>query len=530
MMKKPFCGCLIVLIACLALTRFAPVWADPPESELVTADEAFAVAQNWVTLIVHLKGSWGGTAAAQVLGVEEFRRGDRSLGYYCPVAPQGFVIVTLRRELAPVKAYSEASDLEPTSVQGMADLLKIGLEQTLDTIEVQVGAVATARPEDVARLVESPGYEAWHALSLDPTEFRRSLAGRSLETAVLLENYQEGEWLLTTSWDQKDPFWELTPMGDGGQCLVGCNALAAAQVLAHWDWPPAGVGIHMYFWDGDDSCGGLVGGGMLTANYNDAYDWARMVDRYRDDGAGGWQDQDGNPLTQAHVDAVAELCYEAGVASSMDYGHCASGTPTHAFEGVYESYYRYSTACTRRNHVDYTASEWFDRIKAQINLNRPILYHIKGHGIVADGWEEVASMKWYHFNYGWDNHRTTWYELDQLHQVDPAGGPDDEYMLENIVPAPSLGSSLAGLYFTVPPTYPFYYFDQDAAGDSATFLAGHGLQFLPGITVRCRSGTGDAIRFRGPDTLLFTRGDQTRGIRIFDGTVRLNQGGSLRFQ
>lgn len=527
-MRKPHTKYLTVLIAGLALAWLAaPAWAGPPEPQLPGADEATVVARNWVALIIHLKGGWGTAPTAQVLGVEELRRGERLLGYFCPVAPRGFVIITLRRELAPVKAYSESSDLAPGSDEGLTDLLKIGLEQTLDAIEARAGPVASARPEDVARLVESPRYETWDALLLAPTAFTRSLAERSLETAVLLRNYQEGEILLSTSWHQGDPYRELAPMGNGGQCKVGCNALAAAQVLAHWDWPPAGVGTHSYPWDGDDSCPGLVGGGVLSVTYSDSYDWPRIVDRYVDDGAGGWEDQDGDPLTQAHVDAVAELCYEVGVASEMDYGFCSSGTPTHVFEGVYQNHYRYATACTRRNHEDYTASEWFDRIKAQINLNRPVLYHIKGHGIVGDGWEEIGATKWYHFNYGWDSFRNAWYELDNLHQVDAAGGPDDEYMLENIVPAPALGSSLAGVH--APPAYPYRYFDQDAAGESATFQAGQGLQFLPGITVRCSSGTGDAIRFQGAGTLLFTRGDRSRGIRVDDGTLRLNAGGAVRF-
>jgi hypothetical protein len=489
-------------------------------------DEALTVANNWVTLIVHLTGSWGAAPEARVVGIEEFRRGERLLGYYCPVSPRGFVIITLRRELAPVKAYSEDSALEPEMDVGMADLLKIGLERTLDAIEARAGPIATARPEDVARLVESPRYATWDALSLEPMAFRRSLAERSPRTAVLLENYQEGEILLSTSWHQRDPYRALAPMGDGGQCKVGCNALAAAQILAYWHWPPAGVGASSYIWDGDDSCDGPVGGGELSVTHSDAYDWPRMVNRYVADGAGGWEDQDGNPLTQAHVDAVAELCYEAGVASEMDYGFCSSGTPTHRFEGVYETHYRYSTACTRRNRENYTPNEWFDRIKAQINLNRPILYHIRGHGIVADGWRTFYGEQEYHFNYGWDDGYTAWYKLDELYQIG-GGTPDNEYMLENIVPEPASGSSLAGVL--APPAYPFRYFDQDAAGDSATFQAGQGLQFLTGITVRCNIGADDAIRFHGPNTLLFTRGDQSRGIRVYNGTIRLNRGGSLRF-
>ena len=128
-------------------------------------------------------------------------------------------------------------------------------------------------------------------------------------------------------------------------------------------------------------------------------------------------------------------------------------------------------------------------------------------------------------NYGWDDGHNTWYTLDALHY--PSGGSiDDEYMLENIYPAPALGSSISGTYGR--PSFPWRYFDRDATGSSATFEAGQELQFLPDIVVICTSTTGGSINFYG-SSLLFTRGDGERGIQIHNGVIKLHRNGGLTF-
>ena len=129
-------------------------------------------------------------------------------------------------------------------------------------------------------------------------------------------------------------------------------------------------------------------------------------------------------------------------------------------------------------------------------------------------------------NYGWSGTGDDiWYTLDALFQVG-GGDTSDEYILENIYPAQSLHSSLAGTYTT--PSFVYRYFNVDATGASATFEAGHYLQFLPGITV---TSTG-TIRFEGSstsNTRLFSRGDIGRGARINDGVIKMSANGSIKF-
>ena len=59
------------------------------------------------------------------------------------------------------------------------------------------------------------------------------------------------------------------------------------------------------------------------APYSDTYDWPNMIDDcIWNQTLSLWEDHNHNPLTvtQAQIDAVAELSHEIGVAVGMDYG------------------------------------------------------------------------------------------------------------------------------------------------------------------------------------------------------------------
>jgi hypothetical protein len=524
--------------------------SSPVHAEMVTMEDALTVAENWIAVIIHEEGDWGGSGAAYVEEIREFKRGERVLGYSCHVKPQGFMVISLHKELAPVKAYSAVSNLDPESDGGMTDVIKGGMERVLNAIEEQVGPMESVRSEKLGSILEINYRDAWEKIGIDTTIFEQDLESGELEM-----NYQEGQVLLSSHWHQRDPYNPLCPTGDTGctDCcpdepyicspsfptLVGCVATAGAQIMNYWSWPPYGVGSDSYNWDGDDSCDGNTGGGALSATFSDYYDWRHMVNQYVwDSGQNRWEDENGNPLTQAHLDAVAELCYEVGVAVQMDYGVCGSSAYTADapfwtvdMEDAYEDHYRYHEKCHKRDRKDYSAGDWFILLRSEFGTNRPVQYNIPGHSIVADGWLEAGGLQWYHINYGWGwtwlcDGCDMWYAVDCIY----GGDPGEEYALVGIKPVPALGSWLSGTYLRA--GFPYRYFDRDATGGSATFEAGQNLQFLPEITVTCTSTAGGSIRFKGSSsqsTLLFTRGDRTKGVRIHDSAVRLNRYGSIKF-
>jgi hypothetical protein len=270
--------------------------------------------------------------------------------------------------------------------------------------------------------------------------------------------------------------------------------------MRYWCWPPYGV----------------------PAGWNDSYDWVNMP-------LGATSSS-----PQVAIDAVAELSSEVGIAVGMNYCSgvgehaCESSATTSNMVGVYSAYFRYHPGCGYLLRPSWDPVTWFQFIKDQMNLNRPIQYRVVGHSIVCDGWREIggAPLRQYHMNYGWGGGATTWYSLDSLH----LGNPAEEYMVINIVPVTHIGASPAGTY-TLDTSFPYRYFDLDAAGTVATFNAGQYLQSLPGIKVTCAAGTGNNVRFLGASTAntrIFTRGDISKGIRIQDGGIKLQPNGGFK--
>jgi hypothetical protein len=512
-MKLKFLSSMLVIVVLAS-----PIWA-----EMATMDEALTVAENWITCVIQREGSWGSSDWAEVEDIQEFTRNGRVIGHFFKVEPVGFIVVSIRKELAPVKAYSAECNLNPQSDEGMADLLKTKMEGLLDVIEQSRGAIKAAGVSDVRDLLEIDYRPAWDELCGGI----RAL-GEDLESIQAADSFGQVGPLLSSSWHQGDPYnQECQPAsGDCTQdrCAVGCVALAGAQIMRYWAWPPWGEN-HL-----DNH----------RVNFEDDYDWLSMPDELT---VSSDEDQ---------INAVSELCYEIGKAVGMEYclKGCQSGAYTSDMNDVYVNHYRYSPNCSFGGW-SYNYENWFYFIKKQINANRLVHYSLKDHSLVVDGWKVGPAGQKYHMNYGWagkvpnpdspaycpdwdiyDN-SNAWYTLDAL----PCSDPNDEYMGINIYPAQALGAELTEESYEKNEEFPYWYFDLDATGESVTFEAGQELQFLPKVTVTC-TGTGDdSIRFEGTNsnnTRLFSiKGTATGGkvaeARIYDGQIRLYQNGSIKF-
>ena len=473
----------------------------------VTSDEALSVAQNWISLITRIKGHWAGSQAAEAVSCEKFKKGNKPIGYFCRVKPRGFVVISQYGVLAPVKAYSSMSDLNPDVDEGITGVLKRKMDRILAHIEKKVGPIEQAPLVDVEKILEINQSHDWELLGGDRTALQNELDAEA--TAI---NYQSSKVLLSTEWAQGDPFNSQVPAPPSGddctepRCTAGCGPVALGQVMRHWCWPPYG-----------------------QEDVNHIYDWPNMPDKLTAS----------SPMVQ--IDAVAGLLHEIGIEAGADYcggdsSPCATDTCFASCLGkdmldALEDHFWYSDDADDMDRNDDSAVGWFDRIKNQINRNRPLPYRVEGHFIVADGWQEIGTtpIRQYHMNYGWANSDTAWYTLDELIY----GGEDEERLLEDVYPATALGSWVEGIYMSFPNYY--YYFDQCASGKNAFF--NFNLQFLPGVTLK-GTGTGsiEAINFmavpetyEGISTRLFYSGDKTKGIRIDKGAIQLMNNGGITF-
>jgi hypothetical protein len=411
-------------IAALVMFLITPLAGRGVHGEIGTMDEARQVCQNWLKYMISQRGAWAGDVSPEIIGSYEIMENDTVLGYYFTISPSGYIVVPVLKELPPIKAYSEKYSLDIEETQGILSLLKNVLHSRIRLYTKTYGSLDAVQPSTGDVLLGRGHKVAWK-------KFLKSAKGFEADLMRgVLPSLTEAGPLLTTSWYQGSPYNNLCPMGDGGRCIVGCVATAASQIMKYWHWPPYGDGSRSYEWDGDDSCDSThsVGAGtQLDATFWDLYDWRNMPDSC-DLGC-----------TPEQEDALAELCYEVGIAFKMDYGVCGSGPyeNTGYAVTVYPTYFRYSSEINRRTRTDYSAAEWFDIIQNEINSLRPMQYHISGHSIVCDGWRIAAAQNQYHMNYGWGNARSTWYSIDSLYcswEPDSLCPISKDYLIRQIKP------------------------------------------------------------------------------------------------
>lgn len=289
----------------LALFPSTSLMDRPVRAEPLTEQAVRRAAETWVRYVTA-----DAKPNAVINRMEPYEENGHTMAYIAHIANGGFCLCAKDDLLLPVYLYSPENTFDPENP---------GYQYVLYEIA-----------ERMRLLTEASGQQKNTLLRHKTSLLRRKrmwkdlFSGHAPASEVSKESSSDAppdmmELALTTTWDQFPPYNNACPMGDGGRTVVGCAATAMAQIMRYWEWPPFGMGNSSYLWDGDQSCGGDVGGGTLSATYSDPYDWQNMPD----DCTGG--------CTQMEESALSELCYEIGVSVRMDYGRCSSGTPLHAF-------------------------------------------------------------------------------------------------------------------------------------------------------------------------------------------------------
>jgi len=399
-----------ILVILAALTAGFLV---PAQAEQATVSEMEQVCVNWLDHVVRQQGAWGGSVSPSIAAATPILVDGLLLGYAYDIAPQGHVVVPVMMEMPPVKAYSDLYDLNMEDADGPAELIREVLASRAQLFIAAYGSLDAAQPERADALFGNAHRRLWDIYTQPAEQCRSELTRSGLD-----QRTQVGP-LLSTAWHQNSPYNLYAPEGDGGQCVVGCVATAIAQVVRFWNWPPLGEGSSSYYWDGDQSCGGNVGGGTLSASYMDPYDWDNMPN----------QAYPGSP-EEVRL-AVAELCYEIGIMVEMDYGRCGSGAYTQVVQTILPAYMRYADQILDQRRVQHTPESWFAEVVDEINLGRPMVYRISGHAIVCDGWRDTGGVNQYHMNYGWGGSYNTWFAIDDLYISED---PMQEVMYKRIEP------------------------------------------------------------------------------------------------
>jgi hypothetical protein len=383
-------------------------------AETTSVEEAENVCVNWMTSVMRHTGEWAGTTSPRIESIDEIMFGDAPIARVFQIAPSGYVVVPVLREMPPVLTYSDVSKFNKDDQDGYAAMIREIFNHRARLFVDTYGSLEASQSNFDIQLFDDINVQNWARFAVSAESFSPARDTGSNATIGPL---------LTQTWHQGSPYNNLCPMGDGGRCVVGCVATAAAQIMAYWKWPEFGEGSSSYYWNGDNSCGGNTSGQTLSADYSDPYDWDNIVD-------------DCGSCTPEEQAALAELNYEVGVAFEMDYGRCGSGTWTSMATMVFPTYFRYDPGIHQRNRSAYDIEEWMDMIREEVSAGRPMQYRISGHSIVCDGWRTISGIQHYHFNYGWDDGHNAWYLPDNLHCTWDGCDPMVEFMIRYIQPEP----------------------------------------------------------------------------------------------
>lgn len=247
-----------------------------------------------------------------------------------------------------------------------------------------------------------------------PDGLKDLLKSYERQIAALGDNYQAnqtatrtaftGEKLLNTAeWNQMAPFNKYTP----NNYVTGCVATAGAIVMKHHGYPAKGTGSHSYTWNGQ----------TLTANFGHDYDWASMPAKY-----------DGT--NDAAFDGVARLMADLGVAVEMQYAKSGSGASMEDLLTALKKYFGYSKYARLLAIADLGAEVWNDRLRAEIDANRPILYSAVdsnkgGHSFVIDGYKDES----FSVNWGWGGYCDGFYRIGALNPETGGKPLGDKYNL-----------------------------------------------------------------------------------------------------
>lgn len=208
--------------------------------------------------------------------------------------------------------------------------------------------------------------------------------------------------LLTSAWDQGDPYNLYTPMVNPSMhAPTGCVATAMAQIMHANKYPEHGYGSHSYtmrsFMTGKDT--------TLTANFSQhVYDWDKM-------------EYDYTYSYHGDAKAVARLMSDCGIAVDMHYGFGESGSYSELVAPAMINYFGYDDHTVELKRDNFDSEHWAKIIYESLSKGLPIFYSgydlllDEGHAFVCDGYE---SDNYFHFDFGWAGQYNGFFKLSAI--------------------------------------------------------------------------------------------------------------------
>ncbi|MBN1763661.1 MAG: C10 family peptidase [Sedimentisphaerales bacterium] len=384
---------------CLILTLVLPAsygWAAP-----ATAEQAEQVVAGWLNSSPQPLGT---TYNQLITRIEAYPDNNQPLYYIVYIQPAGFVVVAADDRLEPIIAMVEYGIYDPSWQNPLGALISQDLADRL----VLVNNVTPG--SDLSRQV-ALAQDKW----LQLTTLAGILAGPVDDPAgvygVRVEPRIQTKWGqgVVCGWNCYN-YYTPNDYQSPYNFISGCVATAMAQLMKFHEYPVNGIGVHTY----DITVEGSA---------------QSMADSRGGDGLGGpylWYQMPLTPdcsLTTKQREAIGALCYDAGIAVHMNYGHDASGAYMSDARDALENTFQYSQAILGGSNIwQNIGPGLYGMINPNLDAGLPVLLGVDngsaGHALVCDGYGYDSSTLYHHLNMGWEGHFDAWYNLPEI-DTDP---------------------------------------------------------------------------------------------------------------
>ncbi len=327
-------------------------------------------------------------------------KNGKVLAYVLLLSPKGYIVVSPDTDINPIITYSTKSDFsfEPSPLNTLLHLVKKDMSLRLKAIALM--------PETLKRRNNL----LWKALEEGGTTLKQLMDEGS--------SWKWGPWL-ETEWGQSYPYNKYCPLDPSNheRSLTGCVATAMGQIIFYWKYPRS-----------------------VSFSCNDGYiaSYKRIYIYENKDGNSGCSDDDHEtldfpPLDELNQmlqeidysikdpsinDDIPALLFACGISVKMDYASYSYGGsaayPSDAANALKNKFSYESVYFTDYEFND----EDFQTLKQNMKDGRPALlaiskYGTGGHAVVADGFERIGGVDYYHINFGWEGLCDGWYQLPE---------------------------------------------------------------------------------------------------------------------
>ena len=282
---------------------------------------------------------------------------ETTIGFAFDVPEGGCIVIVCEDELSPVFYYSRDNTLDVPAVPAAQAIME-GLAEVISELR-------SSRDRRTA-----PAHPLWALLAEAAAEKNDHGLGPVPSGPV-------GP-LLSTTWNQREPYWDKCPTYLGERCVVGCTATAMAQIMRYWKHLVTGTGSHSYDWSGT----------VLSADFGSTtYNWAAMPNSATSL----------SPLVVKN--ALSTLSYHCGV--SLDMNYSPDGSSASMYGDRLTNYFGYlpNSSVWKSGYSD---EGWYGLMCEQVNKGCPVWYSITlpagGHAVVMDGYDSPNLL---HLNMGW---------------------------------------------------------------------------------------------------------------------------------